>query len=99
MKIEVDGQDILVNEISYGDHLELTGTYRDVYKSVFEKKIKIPSNRDFMKLLRHTSEIAFDDIPKQFQNKYDKSKHEIILVHIMMEYLGLSESAKKEDGG
>ena len=52
-----------------------------------------------MKLLRNTSEIAFYDIPKQFQNKYDKSKDEIILVHIMMEYLGLSASAKKADGG
>ena len=99
MKIEVEGKDVLFNNISYGDHLELTGTYRDVYKSVFEKKNESPSNRDFMKLLRHTSEIAFDDVSKQFRDKYDKSSHEIILVQIMMEYLGLSASAKKDDGG
>ena len=37
MKIEVEGQEILVKDIKYGQKLELLGHYQDVLKPVHEE--------------------------------------------------------------
>tara|TARA_Y100000034_G_scaffold95697_1_gene116348 strand:+ start:438 stop:722 length:285 start_codon:yes stop_codon:yes gene_type:complete len=94
MKIEVEGQEFLIKEISYSDKLGLHGEFADVYKNGTDNV----SQKDFNILLGHTAEIAFNK-PEDFLKEYEYEFQLKILMAIMMEYLGLSASAKKEDGG
>jgi phage anti-repressor protein len=94
MKIEVEGQEFLIKEISYSDKLGLHGEFADVYRNGTDNV----SQKDFNVLLGHTAEIAFnkpDDSLKEHEYEFQLK----ILIACMMEYLGLSASAKKEDGG
>ena len=54
MKIEVEGQEILVRNISYSQKLGLQGEFADVYKNGTDNV----SQKDFNLLLGHTAEIA-----------------------------------------
>ena len=56
MKIEVEGQEFLIKEISYSDKLGLHGEFADVYKNGTDNV----SQKDFNVLLGHTAEIAFN---------------------------------------
>ena len=94
MKIEVEGQEFLIKEISYSDKLGLHGEFADVYRNGTDNV----SQKDFNVLLGHTAEIAFNK-PEDFAKEHEYEFQLKILIAIMMEYLGLSASAKKEDGG
>ena len=94
MKIEVEGQEFLIKEISYSDKLGLHGEFADVYRNGTEKV----KNKEFNILLGHTADIAFHK-PKDAMKEYEYEFQLKILMAIMLEYLGLSDSAKKEDGG
>jgi hypothetical protein len=94
MKIEVEGQEFLIKEISYADKLGLHGEFADVYRNGADKV----SQKEFNVLLGHTAEIAFSKPEEAFKDhEYDFQLK--ILMACMMEYLGLSASAKKESGG
>ena len=94
MKIEVEGQEFLIKEISYSDKLGLHGEFADVYKNGTDNV----SQKDFNVLLGHTSEIAFNN-PEEFMKEHEYEFQLKILMACMMEYLGLSASSKKESGG
>ena len=94
MKIEVEGQEFLIKEISYSDKLGLHGEFADVYKNGTDNV----SQKDFNVLLGHTAEIAFNK-PEDFLKEHEYEFQLRILIACMMEYLGLSATAKKEDGG
>jgi hypothetical protein len=94
MKIEVDGKEILIKEISYSDKLGLHGEFADVYKNGTDNV----RQKDFNVLLGHTADIAFNK-PEEFMKDHEYEFQLKILMACMMEYLGLSASAKKESGG
>ena len=94
MKIEVDGKEILIKEISYSDKLGLHGEFADVYRNGTDNV----SQKEFNLLLGHTSEIAFNK-PEDALKDHEYEFQLKILMACMMEYLGLSASAKKESGG
>ena len=94
MKIEVEGQEILVRNISYSQKLGLQGEFADVYKNGTDNV----KQKDFNLLLGHTAEIAFND-PDNALKDYDYDFQLKILTACMMSYLGLSDTEKKEDGG
>ena len=94
MKIEVEGQEILVRNISYSQKLGLQGEFADVYKNGTDNV----SQKDFNLLLGHTAEIAFND-PDNALKDHDYDFQLKILTACMMSYLGLSDTEKKEDGG
>ena len=94
MKIEVEGKEFVVKNINYLDKLGLHGEFADVYRNG-TKKVK---QKEFNILLAHTAEIAFNK-PEDFLKEHEYEFQLKILIAIMMEYLGLSASAKKEDGG
>ena len=94
MKIEVEGKEILIRSIDYSQKLGLQGEFADVYANGADKV----KQKEFNLLLGHTAEIAFhkpDDSLKEYEYDFQLK----ILMACMMEYLGLSASAKKEDGG
>ena len=66
MKIEVEGQEILVRNISYSQKLGLQGEFADVYKNGTDNV----KQKDFNLLLGHTAEIAFND-PDNALKDYD----------------------------
>jgi len=94
MKIEVDGQEILIRNISYSAKLGLQGEFADVYRNGTEKV----KQKEFNLLLGHTAEIAFSD-PDDALKKHDYEFQLKILTACMMDYLGLSDAEKKDDGG
>ena len=94
MKIEVEGQEILVRNISYSQKLGLQGEFADVYKNGTDNV----SQKDFNLLLGHTAEIAFND-PNNDLKDHEYDFQLKILTACMMNYLGLSDTEKKEDGG
>lgn len=94
MKIEVEGKEFVVNNINYSDKLGLHGEFADVYRNGTEKV----KNKEFNILLGHTAEIAFHK-PEDALKEYEYDFQLKILMACMMEYLGLSASAKKESGG
>jgi len=94
MKIEVEGKEFVVKNINYLDRLGLHGEFADVYRNG-TKKVK---QKEFNILLAHTAEIAFNNPDESFKD-YEYEFELRVLTAIMIEYLGLSESAKKEDGG
>ena len=94
MKIEVEGKEILIRSIDYSKKLGLQGEFADVYRNGTDNV----SQKDFNVLLGHTAEIAFNK-PEDFLKEHEYEFQLKILIAIMMEYLGLSDSAKKEDGG
>ena len=97
MTVEVDGKDILVNAINYSNKLELLGHYQDVFKPVHENNGEV-SQKEFNALLGHTSELAFSN-SDNFEKKYKLNEQINILTKILMQYLGLSDKEKKDDGG
>ena len=97
MKIEVDGQEILIRDIKYRDKLELFGHYQDVFKPVHENSGEV-KNIEFNALLGHTAEIAFAN-PENALKEHDYEFQLKILTACTMDYLGLSDAAKKENGG
>lgn len=97
MKVEVEGKDILVNAINYSNKLELLGHYQDVFKPVHENNGEV-SQKEFNALLGHTSELAFSN-SDNFEKKYKLNEQINILTKILMQYLGLSDKEKKDDGG
>ncbi len=94
MKIEVEGKEFLIRNINYADKLGLHGEFADVYRNGI-KKVK---NKEFNILLGHTAEIAFSK-PEEAFKEYEYEFQLRALTAIMIEYLGLSESSKKESGG
>ena len=94
MKIEVEGQKILVRNISYSQKLGLQGEFADVYKNGTDNV----SQKDFNLLLGHTAEIAFNDPNNDLKN-HEYEFQLKILTACMMNYLGLSDTEKKQDGG
>lgn len=94
MKIEVEGQEILVRNISYSQKLGLQGEFADVYKNGTDNV----SQKDFNLLLGHTAEIAFNDPNNDLKN-HEYEFQLKILTACMMNYLGLSDTEKKQDGG
>ena len=94
MKIEVEGKEFLIKEISYSDKLGLHGEFADVYRNGADKV----SQKEFNVLLGHTAEIAFSK-PEEAFKEYEYDFQLKVLMACMMEYLGLSESSKKESGG
>ena len=94
MKIEVEGQEILVRNISYSQKLGLQGEFADVYKNGTDNV----SQKDFNLLLGHTAEIAFND-PNNDLKDHEYDFQLKILTACMMNYLGLSDTEKKQDGG
>ena len=94
MKIEVEGQKILVRNISYSQKLGLQGEFADVYKNGTDNV----SQKDFNLLLGHTAEIAFND-PNNDLKDHEYEFQLKILTACMMNYLGLSDTEKKQDGG
>jgi len=94
MKIEVEGQEILVKNISYSQKLGLQGEFADVYKNGTDNV----SQKAFNLLLGHTAEIAFND-PNNDLKDHEYDFQLKILTACMMSYLGLSDTEKKEDGG
>jgi len=94
MKIEVEGQEILVRNISYSQKLGLQGEFADVYKNGTDNV----SQKDFNLLLGHTAEIAFND-PNNDLKDHEYEFQLKILTACMMNYLGLSDTEKKQDGG
>ena len=94
MKIEVEGQEILIRNISYSQKLGLQGEFADVYMNgTYNVKQK-----EFKLLLGHTAEIAFNDPDNDLKN-HEYEFQLKILTACMMNYLGLSDTEKKEDGG
>ena len=93
MKIKIDDKNILVKNITYKEKLEIHGEFADVYKNGI-KKVK---QKEFNILLANVAEIAFNN-PEEDLKKYDYNKQLEILTKCMMNYLGLSDSSKKEDG-
>ena len=94
MKIKVEGQEILVKNISYSQKLGLQGEFADVYKNGTDNV----SQKAFNLLLGHTAEIAFND-PNNDLKDHEYDFQLKILTACMMSYLGLSDTEKKEDGG
>lgn len=94
MKIEVDGKEIQIRPINYSQKLELKGHFVDVYA----KGTDNVSVREYNKLLGHTSEIAFAN-PEESLKVYDNEFQMKILTASLMEYIGESEKAKKDNGG
>ena len=94
MKIEVEGQEILVRNISYSQKLGLQGEFADVYKNGTDNV----SQKDFNLLLGHTAEIAFNDPNNDLKN-HEYEFQLKILTACMMNYLGLSDTEKKQAGG
>jgi len=97
MKIEVEGQEILIRDINYRNKLELLGHYQDVFKPIHENKGEV-SQKEYHSLLGHTSEIAFTNTT-DFEAKYSLNEQIDILTKALMEYLGLTITEKKDDGG
>jgi hypothetical protein len=94
MKVEVEGQEIIVRSINYAGKLGLQGEFADVYKNGTEGV----KQKEFNLLLGHTAEIAFlnpDESLKQYEYEFQLK----ILTACMMQYLGLSDKEKKDDGG
>ena len=94
MKIEVEGQEILIRSIGYSTKLGLQGEFADVYANGTEKV----KQKEFNLLLGHTAEIAFAN-PEVALKEHDYEFQLKILTACMMDYLGISDAAKKEDGG
>ena len=94
MKIEVEGKEILIRSIDYSKKLGLQDEFADVYDNGADKV----KQKEFNLLLGHTAEIAFHK-PDDFLKEHEYEFQLKILMTIMMEYLGLSASAKKEYGG
>ena len=94
MKIEVEGQEILIRNISYSQKLGLQGEFADVYKNGTDNV----KQKDFNLLLGHTAEIAFNDPNNDLKN-HEYEFQLKILTACMMNYLGLSDTEKKQDGG
>ena len=93
MEIKVDKKTILVNDLSYKDKLGLQGAFADVYKNG-TKKVK---QKVFNILLVNVAEIAFNN-PQEDLKKYDYDFQLKLLTKCLMNYLGLSDSSKKENG-
>ena len=94
MKIDVEGKEIQIRPISYSNKLELQGHFIDVYKNGADKV----SVRNYNKLLGHASEIAFVN-PEKSLSEYDEDTQLQILTKSLMEYIGESQEAKKDNGG
>ena len=94
MKIEVDGHIIQIKPISYVDRLGLQGEFADVYANGTDNV----SQKKFNLLLGHTAEIAFNDPNNDLKN-HEYEFQLKILTACMMNYLGLSDTEKKQDGG
>lgn len=94
MKIDVEGNEIQIRPISYSNKLELKGHFIDVYKN----GVNDVSARNYNKLLGHASEIAFVN-PEEILSKYDEDTQIKILTQALMEYIGESQEAKKDNGG
>jgi len=93
MEIKVDKKTILVKDLSYKDKLGLQGEFADVYKNGTEKV----KQKDFNILLGNVAEIAFNN-PQEDLKKYDYDFQLKLLTKCLMNYLGLSDSSKKENG-
>ena len=93
MKIKVDDKEIQIRNITYVDKLGLQGEFADVYSKGAENV----KQKDFNILLGNTAKIAFSD-PEVALKNYDYDFQLKILTGCMMEYLGLSDSSKKENG-
>ena len=94
MKIKIEGKEVLIKPITYSEKLGLQGEFADVYKNGTDKV----KQKEFNLLLGHTAEIAFSDPDKSLE-EYEYNFQLKILTACMMEYLGISGTAKKEDGG
>lgn len=92
MKIEVNGKKYNVNPISYSDKLELRGWFWDVFQNG-ENNV---NHRQKGKLFAFVSKIAFNDPSKSIDSFKDEP--EIVIQGIMLEYLGMSDASKKENG-
>ena len=96
MKVVLDGIEVVVKDIKYGEKIELFGHYQDVLKPVFDKTGEI-SHRKLYALLGHVSEIAFQNAENDLK-KYDINVQTNLLTKILLNYLELSEESKKEQG-
>jgi hypothetical protein len=93
MKIKVDGSEITARDINYKQKLELQGEFADVYSNGSENV----KQKDFNSLLGSTAEIAFQN-PKEYLKQFDYDFQLKILTAILMNYMELSDSSKKENG-
>ena len=93
MKIEVNKKEYEINPINYADKLELRGYFWDVYKYGEEKIV----HREKNKLLAYCAKLAFDNPDKILEGLDDNMEQ--VLMQIMLEYMGLSDTSKKENGG
>ena len=92
MKIKVNEKEYKVNSINYADKLELRGYFWDVYKHG-EKNIV---HRDKNKLLAYCAKLAFDNPDKTLKGLGETLEQ--VLMQVLLEYMGLSDTAKKTDG-
>ena len=93
MELKIEDQKIVVKNITYKEKLGLQGEFADVYKNGTDNV----KQKEFNILLGNVAEIAFNN-PEQDLKKYDYDFQLTILTKCMMDYLGLSDSSKKEDG-
>ena len=74
MKIEVEGKEVQIRPLKYGDKLELKGHFLDVYKGGADNV----SVRKYNKLLAHASELAFIN-PEESLKEHDEEMQMKIL--------------------
>lgn len=94
MKIEVEGQEFQIRNISYSEKLGLQGEFADVYSSGADK-IK---QKEFGMLLGHVGEIAFAH-PEETLKEFDYEFQLKTLTACMLRYMGQSVEEKKDAGG
>ena len=93
MEVIAEGKKVLVKNITHKEKLGLQGEFADVYRNGTDRV----KQKEFNLLLGNVAEIAFNDPDKDLK-KYDYDLQLKILTKTMMDYLGLSDSSKKEDG-
>jgi len=94
MRIEVEGQEFQIRNISYAAKLGLQGEFADAYSEGFENV----KQKEFGFLLGNVGEIAFNK-PEETLKEYDHEFQLRVLTACLLKYLGIEDDEKKEDGG